>query len=31
MQIICMDGGMNQPLPYGGFDWLSEKEINKLN
>ena len=23
--------GMNQPLPYGGFDWLSEKEINKLD
>ena len=20
--------GMNQPLPYGGFDWLREKEIN---
>ena len=22
---------MSNPLPYGGFDWLSEKEINKLD
>ena len=23
--------GMNQPLPYGGFDWLSKQEINELD
>ena len=23
--------GMNQPLPYGGFDWLTKKEINKID
>ena len=22
---------MNQPLPYGGFDWLNKQEINKLD
>ena len=22
--------GMSQPLPYGEFHWLSEKEINKF-
>ena len=22
---------MNQPLPYGGFDWLTKKETNKLH
>ena len=22
---------MNQPLPYGGFDWLTKREINKLD
>ena len=23
--------GMSNPLPYGEFNWLSEKEINKLD
>ena len=23
--------GHNQPLPYGGFDWLTKKETNKLD
>ena len=23
--------GMNQPLPYGGFDWLNKHEINELD
>ena len=23
--------GMNQPLPYGGFGWLNEQEINDLD
>ena len=22
---------MNQPSPYGGFDWLNEQEINEFN
>ena len=22
---------MNQPLPYGGFDWLNKQEINELD
>ena len=35
--VIYWDGnnlygwGMNQPLPYGEFDWLTEKETNKLD
>ena len=23
--------GMNQSLPYGGFDWLNKQEINELD
>ena len=23
--------GMNQPLPYGGFNWLNKQEINELD
>ena len=23
--------GMNQPIPYGEFDWLNKQEINELN
>ena len=23
--------GMNQPFPYGGFDWLNNQEINELD
>ena len=22
---------MNQPIPYGGFDWLNKQEINELD
>ena len=31
VQTIYMAGGMNQPLPYGGFDRLNKQEIKELD